>query len=105
MIWNRTTGDVLDTIVAYLYGVTGTPSSSAAHVWATGSTATTLTSACVAGTDISGTACLVHTIQLGTWLTSLTVGATYNLEHQITFADGRTITWQGDGVKVGVQGA
>lgn len=105
--WNRTAGDIADTIVAYLYGVTGTPTASVSHVWQTGA-AINLTSATTAGTDPNGAACLIHIIQLGTWLQNIaptTTRTVYNLEHQVTFSDGRTITWPGDSIIIGKQGA
>lgn len=98
--WKRTAGDVADTIVAYLDGITGTPTASEAHVGLTTGTDTApLTSTCVAGVDQQGAACLIHTITLGTWLAGLTLTVSetpYELEHQITFADSRIITWKGD---------
>lgn len=105
--WNRVSGDVGDTLVAYLYNVTGIPTTSESHVGPPG-TSTTLTAATVVGVDPSGVACLVHTVQLGAWLQTLTLTAdtaVYRLEHQVSFVDARTVTWYGDTLVVARQAA
>jgi hypothetical protein len=96
--WTRVSGDVNDTVVVYLYNVTGAPTTSKSHV-ADADTATNLDATTVVGVDPRGKSCLVHTIQLGTWLQNLTPPretAVYDLEHEVSFADGRTLTWPGD---------
>lgn len=110
--WNRVQGDISDTLTAYLYGVnTFAGASVEAHVWpTTGGTRVTLSAAVVDGTDTAGVACGVSTVQLGAgggWL-PLATPAAYFLEHQVTFADGKIITWpaQGyDGINVRAQGS
>jgi hypothetical protein len=98
--WNRVAGDTGDTIDVTVLGITDATTASAweAHVWITGTTATTLSA--------SATSATVVRVNLGSWLTSATPGL-YNLELQATVA-GNPRTWpEGtpDQIVVRAQGA
>lgn len=94
--FNRVAGDV-DTIVAYLYGVsTFTGATVEAHVWNQTTAKVPLTAAVVNGTDPQGRACGVCTVQLGTWLSGALTGGTWFLEYDVTFVDTTRITWPGE---------
>ena len=82
--WNRVAGDTNDTIDVTVLGISdATGATWEAHVWATGSTATTLTA--------TATSASVVRVNLGSWLTSATAG-NYNLELQGTIT-GNPRTW------------
>lgn len=83
--WRRVSGDTNDTIDVQVLGIDDATAASAweAHVWATGSAATTCTA--------TATSASVVRVNLGSWLTSATEGA-YNLELQATVG-GNPKTW------------
>ena len=59
----------------------------------TATTKTTLTASTVAGVDANNKACLVCTVNLGTWLSTMTSAGVWSLEYQITFSPTSEPTW------------
>lgn len=96
--WNRVSGDIGDTVIAYLYGAqTFVGATVVDHVWKNGTAKTDLAATVVDGFDPDGVACGVCTVQLGNssgWLKTAAVARWY-LEHDVTFGDGSSITWPG----------
>ena len=104
--WNRTNGDLKDTVSVTLSGVEDLTTVTAveAHVWANGVAPVTLTAA------VASASLRTVTVQLGGvggWLPTA-VARSYLFETQVTFADGSVITWPSKGadqLTVRAQGA
>lgn len=102
-VWNRVRGDVGDTIVPILDGVTDLTGVTAvvAHVWTGTEPKVDLTAAVLSSTDRT------ITVQLGTWLQNTARAATYKVEYEVSFGASITRTWpEGppDEIRVRAQG-
>lgn len=89
--WNKVAGDVGDTITVTLGGIANLDAVTAveSHVWKQGAEPVTLTASVV-----DAASCTIE-VELGDadgWLAETDSGR-WSAEHQLTFADGSTLTW------------
>lgn len=110
--FRRVQGDINDTIITQLTGVSSfTGATAVAHVWLGSAAATNLTASIVNGTTTTGAPCGVCTVNLGGvsgWLASAAPSNVWRIEYEITFLDGSKLTWPGgapDTIEVRQQGA
>jgi hypothetical protein len=93
--FHRVQGDIGDTLVTELDGVTDfTAATAVANVWLVGTTPTSLAATVANAVATDGTPCGRCTVVLGSWLT--TALGNYLLEYTVTFSNGAVLTWPAD---------